>query len=65
MIELKLIDDFISKVDVFGQQLSIAQMAVLFTAFNSAWYMAKAFSTILAGGVGKNKSSVSVSFKLK
>eukprot|EP00112_Aurelia_sp_Birch-Aquarium-sp1_P001670 Seg1181.1 transcript_id=Seg1181.1/GoldUCD/mRNA.D3Y31 product="Cholinephosphotransferase 1" protein_id=Seg1181.1/GoldUCD/D3Y31 len=46
-------------VDVFGQQLSIAQMAVLFTAFNSAWYMAKAFSTILAGGVGKNKSSVS------
>lgn len=46
----------------FGVNLSLAQLSVLFTGVNSAYYALKSFSKIFAGGVGKNKSSVSVSW---
>lgn len=47
---------------MLGTSLTLAQIAVLFAAVNSSYYMVKTFAKILAGGVGKNKSSVSVSF---
>jgi len=47
------------EIAVFGANLTVAQLCVLFAAVNSFYYTMKAFSKIFAGGVGKNKSSVS------
>ena len=48
------------QIAVFGVNFTVAQLCVLFAAVNSFYYTMKAFSKIFAGGVGKNKSSVSV-----
>eukprot|EP00795_Rhopilema_esculentum_P008613 gene8613-14625_t len=47
------------EVTILGANLSLAQLAVIFAALNSFYYMLNSFSKILAGGVGKNKSTVS------
>ena len=51
---------FIFQVN-FLWNLTIAQLCVLFTAIGGVYYDIRALSRIFAGGVGKNKSSVSVS----
>lgn len=43
----------------FLWNLTIAQLCVLFTAIGGVYYDIRALSRIFAGGVGKNKSSVS------